>query len=896
MCIARLVMQEWWDHFKVILESSNLKEFLRAIYVDDGRMMLEKLKLGVRFVKENSRFEFDEKWLVEDELEGKTREDNTQMEVCKAMNSVSEDLKFTIETVSDFPKGRLPTLAFEIWLEKSGIRHSYFEKDMRSQIMTMKRSSQSEQSKFSILVNKLSRRFEVLDSQIEMSEKVEIIDHFTQQLKNSGYSNDQIREIIISGLKGVIRKEERKLNESKRYRSSADTLIERERKKLTESTNWYREKKKDSDEDNSEKERNKEKWSTMKTRNIGKRKDRKSIEIYGKLKTMSVIFVPHTQKSELAKRWREKLENFERISSVKLKVVERTGIKVVDLLHKSDVWSDQDCKREDCLICSSCVDKERRGLCKRRNVVYETFCLTCHYKKKAESEKIELERNIVENGEVKKRKKVNLESPKTDENEKNKEKKEENKRKRGEIKSVEKKVEKVKRDFLVKYVGETGRSGYERAKEHVSDFKNLVDTSHLLKHYILHHQNEMKLEEMQYGMRIRKSYNTAIERQVAEAVSISFEKKNGKILLNSKAEYNRCTLPRISTKSKKETDREKEIDDAEEKIFEEKMKILRKEKRTRKLEKLKEKEDSQPTLKKLKKICIEIGNENIEKWQKRRKEQEKERKEQEAKEEKEIMKYNRVKEGERKKKDLISNLKKRGKLKLERKSEDWIKERKSFWRNFREKESVDNILEEAENPQRKSAVEEKKVKENGQKSDFQGKEGQFEKKSGLFLKKLDLLKKMGYRGKFKFTFKKSVLSLSDPPGELSVNQGGVDPNSGLNLDTLFSENNPILSNPPTPSADPSFENSSEHTLDGSFNLDILFCEKYPDIQTEIASPMVENKAILDENKASNLTIKVLKKDVSKLKENKTNLPKTPPPAKKVNKKVNNDKKRNPRST
>ena len=41
--------------------------------------------------------------------------------------------------------------------------------------MTMKRSSQSEHSKFSILLNELSRRFEVPDDLIEIGEKVEII-------------------------------------------------------------------------------------------------------------------------------------------------------------------------------------------------------------------------------------------------------------------------------------------------------------------------------------------------------------------------------------------------------------------------------------------------------------------------------------------------------------------------------------------------------------------------------------------------------------------------------------------------------------------------------------------------------------------------------------------------
>ena len=90
----------------------------------------------------------------------------------------------------------------------------------------MKRSSQSKQSKFSILVNELTRRFEVIGAKIDTSEKVKIIDHFTQQLLNSGYSREQSREITVCTLKGIIRKEERRLNNSKRYKSGIDTLEE----------------------------------------------------------------------------------------------------------------------------------------------------------------------------------------------------------------------------------------------------------------------------------------------------------------------------------------------------------------------------------------------------------------------------------------------------------------------------------------------------------------------------------------------------------------------------------------------------------------------------------------------------------------------------------------------
>ena len=140
------------------------------------------------------------------------------------MNSISSDLCNTTESEKDFQNGRLPTLSFKMWADIKGLRHSYYEKPMRSQILTMKRSSHSEQSKFSILVNELSRRFEVMDADISIEEKISIIDHYTQQLVNSGYGRDQIREIIESGLQGILRKEEAKRNRDKRYRSSKETL------------------------------------------------------------------------------------------------------------------------------------------------------------------------------------------------------------------------------------------------------------------------------------------------------------------------------------------------------------------------------------------------------------------------------------------------------------------------------------------------------------------------------------------------------------------------------------------------------------------------------------------------------------------------------------------------
>ena len=75
-----------------------------------------------------------------------------------------------------------------------------------------------------------------------------------------------------------------------------------------------------------------------------------------------------------------------------------------------------------------------------------------------------------------------------------------------------------KETYDVKYIGETGRSGYERAKEHVRDFLDLKENSHLLRHYILKPTSEMRVDPLEYGMRIRSQFKTALERQIGEAV------------------------------------------------------------------------------------------------------------------------------------------------------------------------------------------------------------------------------------------------------------------------------------------------------------------------------------------------------------------------------------------
>ena len=62
-----------------------------------------------------------------------------------------------------------------------------------------------------------------------------------------------------------------------------------------------------------------------------------------------------------------------------LKVVERSGLKLQDILCKSNPWDNSDCGRPNCFTCESSAKGEKLAYksCFKRSVVYETWCESC---------------------------------------------------------------------------------------------------------------------------------------------------------------------------------------------------------------------------------------------------------------------------------------------------------------------------------------------------------------------------------------------------------------------------------------------------------------------------------------------------------------------------------------
>ena len=63
------------------------------------------------------------------------------------------------------------------------------------------------------------------------------------------------------------------------------------------------------------------------------------------------MFVPYTRGSGLAKQVGDAEEKMESRTGYKIKIVERSGTTLMDILHKSKPWKGMDCGQEGCMLC-----------------------------------------------------------------------------------------------------------------------------------------------------------------------------------------------------------------------------------------------------------------------------------------------------------------------------------------------------------------------------------------------------------------------------------------------------------------------------------------------------------------------------------------------------------------
>ena len=94
----------------------------------------------------------------------------------------------------------------------------------------------------------------------------------------------------------------------------------------------------------------------------------------------ATLFVPYTPKSALARELQEMDDQFSNMMKIpRVKIIERAGRTIMDILGRPDPWAGQDCGRKGCWPCSniSKEGKKSKGKCRKEGLVYRIQCLDC---------------------------------------------------------------------------------------------------------------------------------------------------------------------------------------------------------------------------------------------------------------------------------------------------------------------------------------------------------------------------------------------------------------------------------------------------------------------------------------------------------------------------------------
>ena len=85
-----------------------------------------------------------------------------------------------------------------------------------------------------------------------------------------------------------------------------------------------------------ERKKNKKKKQNIRKLKNGESLEKDILKKEANDKYQTVMFIEYTEGSELARRVRDKLEKIEKVGRIKVKIVERAGAKIVELLHRSN--------------------------------------------------------------------------------------------------------------------------------------------------------------------------------------------------------------------------------------------------------------------------------------------------------------------------------------------------------------------------------------------------------------------------------------------------------------------------------------------------------------------------------------------------------------------------------
>ena len=418
--VARLIMQIFDWKWGKLLDELRVRIHGRIRYMDDFRTLLAPFRAGWRW--NNGRISYCRRW--EDQDKNLTPIERTKRVLMGTMGDIEGYLGFTAETEEDFIDGWLPTLDTALRVtDQNQVAFKFWEKPTNCNRTLHMRTAMGENQKIQILTQEMIRRMANTKEDTSKEDKVAILDSYCQKLFNSGYRVDQVRRIVVSGIKGWRGKVNRCLAEGKKIRRTAkDSLAKRIRTKLLGKSSWFK------------KTGNRNNREVGGTKSKGGRRSEEDQNV-SLAPPRSVIFIEQTENGELATRLRELFVRLEKTVGFTIKVVERSGGSLQAMFPLNSLWDGSSCGRtNDCITCYQGMEEPPN--CTKQSVLYENICAVCVPGAKG-SKPVE-----------------------------------------------DKDLDPFK---AVLYVGESSRSIQERSKEHWEDVRGKKEDSHMIRHQIMEH-------------------------------------------------------------------------------------------------------------------------------------------------------------------------------------------------------------------------------------------------------------------------------------------------------------------------------------------------------------------------------------------------------------------------
>ncbi len=443
------VFMSWWDREMLRrLGERGMDIPLYERYVDDINIATE----GV--TNESNERE------SENDQEGDRERDERTFEIIREIgNEIHESIQLTMDVPSKNRDKKVPILDLKCWVgevrntgngnseTKWVIMHEHYVKDVSSKAVIHRNSAISMRTKRTVLTQECLRIILNCSKHLEWSVTASHLSTYMARMEASGYDKAFRYQVLRSALNAYqARKEEAEEGTRPIYRKRT----------------WNRE------ERRKEKEEKRKKW-------------------YERGGTESVLFVTATPDSKLKNELQNEIDR----NGYKIKVIEKSGTKVVRTLQRNDPFKKKECRNAaTCMVCTG----EKPGACRESGVTYEIKC-----------------RGRKEHEET------------------------------GESEANEGREEGEEERCRDEYKGETSKNTFTRGKKHQEDLKAKRESSALWKHCAEKHGGRIQEFEMRVVDRVR---DDAMKRQILEGIRI--EQTSEETRMNGRSEWNGARVPRVT--------------------------------------------------------------------------------------------------------------------------------------------------------------------------------------------------------------------------------------------------------------------------------------------------------------------------------------------------------------